>query len=353
MSLTKRQKIDDKGSPYQLTVSQLGSDSSSRTSSLIEPALVLEGHQGTVLASRFNLDGSIIASGGTDRKIFLWNTPTQDFKDSDAPLNFVVMPGHKSAITSIRWFKGGESLVTSSADRSIGLWDLTTAKRIRKFVGHEMTVNEVDTVINFSRDELIASASDDGCVCLWDSREKTFVEKIKTDFPLMTVVANNGFKEPNLVFTAGIDATVLAYDVRNAKDPYFEIESLHSDAVTSLSISEDNGTLISNSMDSSIRAYDCSISNTGSRVRSIILEDAPSGNEKLLIRSQLFKGSDDRNLLISGSGDNSVTIWDLEASRMLGKLHGHDGTVVDIDIHPYESIVLSGSTDGTLIVREV
>lgn len=367
------------------------------------------------MTSRFSPDGSIIASGGADKQLFLWNTPLTNIFHSNEkntssnndntgniPVNYARLSGHKSAITSLRWSSDGETIATASADKTVGLWDIATGKRLRKFQGHELTVNEVTWLpsdyqipsnSHASGGDLLASVADDGYVCIWDTRSKSYVADIKTDYPLLTVVSgnSNSVSGGSLIYTSGIDPTVHAYDLRNSSEPYYQIETPHSDAVTSLAINnnrdnntndnnynnnsngdgDDSSILISQSMDGTVRAYDAStnLSRDAQRVQPALFniaeqEDGTTTNataandEKLLIRAQLkqFGGSNKKkkqNLIFAGSADKSVAVWDFETQKLLGKLYGHRGTVVDVDLHPVENVVLSCSTDGTLIVREV
>lgn len=55
------------------------------------------------------------------------------------------------------------------------------------------------------------------------------------------------------------------------------------------------------------------------------------------------------NLILSGSYDKTVTLWDVVSGRLLRKLTGHTGTVLSVDEH--DGKIVSSSTDGTVILR--
>jgi Prp8 binding protein len=44
-----------------------------RTSNMEAPIMMLTGHKGEVYTGKFHPEGSILASSGFDREIFLWN----------------------------------------------------------------------------------------------------------------------------------------------------------------------------------------------------------------------------------------------------------------------------------------
>ncbi|XP_054716025.1 periodic tryptophan protein 1 homolog isoform X2 [Uloborus diversus] len=56
-----------------------------------------------------------------------------------------------------------------------------------------------------------------------------------------------------------------------------------------------------------------------------------------------------RNLLASGSADNSIILWDLTEAKLMNKLKFHPNKVQALQWHPHESpFLLSGCTDGYL-----
>jgi WD40 repeat protein len=60
--------------------------------------------------------------------------------------------------------------------------------------------------------------------------------------------------------------------------------------------------------------------------------------------------------LVAGSTDGKTRIWDVENVRepvLAYEFGGHTGSVTGVDLHPELPIVASGSTDGTIILREL
>jgi Prp8 binding protein len=71
-----------------------------RTSSLFAPIVTLTGHEGEIFSGKFSPDGSILATAGFDRRIFLWNV----YGECE---NSVCLAGHASAITDLRFNHDG------------------------------------------------------------------------------------------------------------------------------------------------------------------------------------------------------------------------------------------------------
>jgi guanine nucleotide-binding protein subunit beta-5 len=61
------------------------------------------------------------------------------------------------------------------------------------------------------------------------------------------------------------------------------------------------------------------------------------------------------NLLLTGSGDSTCAIWDVESGQMIQNFHGHTGDVFAIDIPKCDTgnIFISGGADGHALVWDI
>lgn len=308
--------------------------------SLYNNAIVLEGHKGTILGSRFSKNGLGIASCGIDKTIKIWELPTN--KENTNP-SYGILNGHKSAVTSVRWLFDDSLIYSSSADKTVGIWDVETGKRIRNNKFHELTVNEID-VYNTS---LGLSVSDDGYALIWDEREKNPTGKVKTEFPLLSGVINN---KGNTFYISGIDPSIKAYDFRILDKPLWECNEQKS-SISSLAINRDDTSLIARTFEGPVLSLNTSdhLAEGNLRISSSLFNGATSGIEYQLIRVNFHPNS---TFIASGSEDKNLTTWNYNSASSM-KYEGHTGTVIDVDYHPYNDIIVSSSTDGTMIVREI
>ncbi|KAJ7039994.1 WD40-repeat-containing domain protein [Mycena alexandri] len=153
--------------------------------------------------------------------------------------------------------------------------------------GHTSSVN----MVSFSpKGGRVASASDDGRVCIWDT--------------------SNGAQVS--VFYG------------------------HIGAVKSVEYSPDSSYLVSGGFDATIRIWDAI---TGFSHFTFV---GHKGSVKLAIFS------DDGCKIASGSDDKTVAIWDVLGNRQLASLNGHSGPVTCLVFLANGSQILSGSTDSTL-----
>lgn len=337
MALVKRQRTTNEVGDL---INRNGNQNEDQNKTLYSDAVILEGHEGSVLATKFSKDGSRLASGGFDSKILLWNLPVDEYDDSP---NYGVLSGHKSSVLAVRWYDEN-LLVSASADHTVGYWDHNTGTRIKKGTGHKAIVNDIDV----NCDGLALSVGDDGIAFIWDQREKLPLEGVHNDYPLLSCSFSN---QGNLFFVSGIDPTLRAFDIRKFTEPLWECEG-QFESITSISITKDDSMLLSRSMDGVIRTYSARdfVPSGLSRLSPYTYEGAISGSEFQLIRATF---SPDNINISSGSEDLTVTTWDIKSRKIINKLHGHNGTVIDVDYHPSKKILASGSTDGNIIVREI
>lgn len=130
------------------------------------------------------------------------------------------------------------------------------------------------------------------------------------------------------MFTGGIDNDIKVWDLRKQAVTYTLIG--HADTVTSLQLSPDNQTLLSNAHDSTVRTWD--IRPFAPADRSIMTYDgAPTGQERNLLKASWDSKGEK---IAAGSGDQSVAIWEARTGKLLNKLPGHRGAVNDVRFHP-------------------
>ncbi|KAJ6084493.1 hypothetical protein N7486_011293 [Penicillium sp. IBT 16267x] len=307
-----------------------------RTSGLDAPIMELTGHSGEVFTVRFDRTAQHIASGSMDRSILLWNTYGQCE-------NYGQLTGHKGAVLDLQWARDSRALFSASADMTLGSWDVETGQRVRRHIGHEEIINCLD--ISKRGQELLVSGSDDGCIGIWDPRQKDALEYLETELPITAVALSEAGNE---IYSGGIDNTIHVWDLRKKAVVYSMTG--HTDTITSLQISPDSQTLLSNSHDSTVRTWDIRpFAPANRQIRTF--DGAPLGLEKNLIRASWDPKGEK---IAAGSGDRSAVVWDAKTGKLLYKLPGHKGTVNDVQFSPNdEPIILSCSSDRNLMLGEL
>jgi Prp8 binding protein len=96
------------------------------------------------------------------------------------------MKGHKGCILDLNFNSDSSKIVSNSSDKTLQIYDVEMGKRIKKLVGHSEQINS--SSISNSGNELMASASDDSSMKLWDPRDKSPIMNYLSDYPLTSAV---------------------------------------------------------------------------------------------------------------------------------------------------------------------
>ena len=78
----------------------------------------------------WGFDGKLLASGGADNKIILW--------DPEKGERLKTLEGHSDWVRSVAWRFDGRLLASGGADNNIILWDPEKGKRLKTLEGHRL-----------------------------------------------------------------------------------------------------------------------------------------------------------------------------------------------------------------------
>jgi len=305
-----------------------------RTSSLLAPTMLLSGHKGEIFTLKFSPSGNTLASGSFDKDILLWNV-------RDECQNYMVLKGHGGAVMELHWSAGGDQIVSCSVDKTVHVWDAETGKRLKRLREHSQFVNSVCPA---RRGCQIISGSDDTIARIWDTRMRGSIKTLPTKVPVTSVAFGDSTDQ---VFTGGLDNEIRVWDLRKG-EVLFALRG-HTDTVTGLRLSPDGSYLLSNGMDNSVRIWDIRPYVPFQRCVKIF-QGVQHNFEKNLLKCSW---SPDGSKVSAGSADRYVYIWDTTTRNLLYKLPGHHGSVNEVDFHPTEPIIASGSSDKNIFLGEL
>ncbi|XP_065800763.1 protein Atg16l2 isoform X2 [Muntiacus reevesi] len=241
---------------------------------------VLDAHLSEVSAVRFGPNSSLLATGGADRLILLWNVvggrlkANQTLEGAGGSITSVdfdpseTLSGHTDKVTAAKFKLTRHQAVTGSRDRTVKEWDLCRAYCSR-------TIN----VLSYCNDvvcwdHVIISGHNDQKIRFWDSRGPRCTQVIPVQ-----------------------------------------------GRVTSLSLSHDQLHLLSCSRDDTLKVIDLRVSN----IRQVFRADGfKCGSDWT---KAVF--SPDRSYVLAGSWDGALYIWDVDTGKLESSLRGPHSAAVN------------------------
>lgn len=135
------------------------------------------GHAGSVDAATFTPDLHILATGGSDHVIILWDLTKPGQPRLGQPLT-----GHDNAVLSLAISPDGRTLASGSQDTTIRLWDLSDPAQARPLselatprdrIGYPHYLHRVESLAFSPDGSIMADGSFDRTAGLWDLRTLT------------------------------------------------------------------------------------------------------------------------------------------------------------------------------------
>lgn len=117
------------------------------------------GHNRGIVSLALSPNDKIIATGGLDNDIILW-----DFENGR---ELKKLTGHTGDVESLCFTSNSLTLVSAGADRTIRLWDVSTGILLQTLTGHQNAVNQVLVSLD---DQFILSGSADQSIRIWDRK---------------------------------------------------------------------------------------------------------------------------------------------------------------------------------------
>lgn len=222
----------------------------------------------------------------------------------------------------------GELIATATKNGDIKLWNFQ-GKNIVTLSGNNLPV----TSINFSADgQTIAAGYSNGTIKLWNISGQE----------LKNFSAHNGginriiFSPTDPIFaTTALDKTIKIWGYDGKK-----LRSIETPSVAiSIDFNQDGKTIAAATLDGTIRLWGIN------GKRQAILK----GHTAAAID---VKFSPNGQMLASASGDNTVKIWSVEG-KLINTLAGHSASVIGVTFSPDGQTIASGGADNTIELWEI
>lgn len=292
--------------------------------------------------------------------------------------------GHTDAVLGLAFSPNGQMAASASSDRTIRLWNVADGTLLRVLRGHG---DRVQSVAFHPQGDLLASCSLDGTVRLW---------RVPSGVPLLTIRS----VEPGCGIAFSSDGVFLAGTGSEGRFYFWKTDDGRSDRVLEGwmldPIFRSDGASLVGRTRRTIQIWDA---RSGARLRTITglhgashcvavspngmliaagqclveSQDAKTGRLREGIPDEFFQvysATDgrvvhtlaghsncvtccafhpvDNTLLVSGSSDRTIKLWNLSASKVLATLTGHTQEVWTVAFSPDGRLLASGGNEGTV-----
>ncbi|XP_019903444.1 autophagy-related protein 16-2 isoform X3 [Esox lucius] len=256
---------------------------------------VLDAHELGINAVRFSYSSNLLATGGTDRSIKLW-----DVKGGMLH-NRGTLDGSNEGITSIEFDPTGTRVLAGSYDKSALFWRLDDSVPKLTLTGHSRKVTAAKFKCSMRH---VVTGSADRTVKIWDLHRAACIQTIEVLSYCSDVVCSEFF-----IVSGHYDRKIRFWDSRAASCTQ---EVPLPGKVTSLDISPDHRQLLSCSRDETLHVVDLRMNSCRICFRA---EGFKCGcdNTKAIF-------SPDGSYLAAGSADGAVYIWNINTGNLETRL---------------------------------
>ncbi|WWD00310.1 hypothetical protein V866_007221 [Kwoniella sp. B9012] len=336
----------------------------------------LSAHSRAVTALRFSNDGQTLISAGADGYLHFWNAHSGEYLRG--------FRAHKTGINDISISPDSLYISTASDDNTSLIFPLYPSpvpqpqnanEPLKTLTGHTAPVLS----ISFSpKSNLLVTGSFDESAIIWDVRRGKILRNLPAHADAIWCVGWD--HEGAMVLTASADGLIRLWDVNSGQC----LKTLDNDTnspVSYASFTPSSYFLLSSTLSSTLRIYNIHTSKVLKTIQApgvyisekypcpaIIFESPPVSQEQDQDQDQdgmdidhndngitngNMKKSKESNpaLIVAGSENGKIVIWELQSKNVCQVLQGHLNTVVAIAVHPNGRTIASGSLEPEKSIR--
>ncbi|XP_013139615.1 PREDICTED: autophagy-related protein 16-1 isoform X2 [Papilio polytes] len=290
------------------------------TSSLpTKVSLRFDAHDGEVNAVKWSPTDRILATGGADRKVKLWDMSKSVVESRGA------LVGSNAGVMSVDFDSTGAYIVGASNDFASRVWTVGDQRLRHTLTGHSGKVMAAKFLEEPTK---VITGSHDRTLKIWDLRSRMCTETKFAGSSCNDLVTSDG--AGSTIISGHFDKRIRFWDIRT------EMSANHivlQGKVTSLDLSRDSNYLLACVRDDTIQLIDLRMNTI---VRSFSHESFKVGCD--WSRAAFGPGG---RLLAVGAADGSVYVWNTHTGKLETILKEHSSAVTAVSWHPQSGLLAS------------
>lgn len=252
---------------------------------------------------------------------------------------------HRNGVNALQLDHISGRMYSAGRDAIIRVWNSkqTSQNYIQSMEHHNDWVNDI---VLCCGGRYLISASCDTTVKVWNAQKGFCMSTLKTHRDYVQALAYA--KDREQVASAGLDKEIFLWDVNTltaltASNNTVTTSNLHGsrDSIYSLAMNPPGTVIVSGSTENTLRVWDPRTCNRLMKLKG------HTENIKALVVSP------DGTHVISGSSDGTIKLWSLGEQTCIQTLHVHDEGVWSLLMTDTFSHVISGSRDKKIVMTEL
>ncbi|XP_042210496.1 autophagy-related protein 16-1-like [Homarus americanus] len=274
--------------------------------------LKFDAHDGEVNSVCFSPQGRILATGGADRKLKLWDISRATVEAKG------LLTGSNAGVTAID-FDAEESLILgASNDFASRVWTVVDHRLRHTLTGHS---GKVMAARFLSESAKVVTGSHDRTLKIWDLRSRACIRTIFAGSSCNDLVPSDS--AATTIISGHFDKKIRFWDTRTEQSAN---EVPLQGKITSLSLSRDGFYLLSCVRDDSLKILDL-------RKNKVVHTFTGDGFH---VGTDYTRAtfSPDAMYVAAGTGDGAVYIWNVNTGKLEKTFREHSACVVACTWHP-------------------